>query len=126
MDYCCEIWGNRLQTQTNRIIKLQKRAARIIINCNMHTTSRDLSCRLKWISFNERVHYFRCDFIYKCSHSLSAGYFDNFFKELIEVHKIITKQSVRRDLAIPKCHTEYRRHSVCYDGPFLQKIPLIP
>ena len=55
MDYCCEIWGNRFNTQTERITKLQKRAARIILRCNMYTPSKGMFSEVKWLPCKERV-----------------------------------------------------------------------
>ena len=51
MDYCSEIWGNRLNMHTERISKLQKRAARLKLKCNMFTSSKEMFLQLKWLSF---------------------------------------------------------------------------
>ena len=39
MDYCCSVWGNATKTQIDKIYKLQKRAARIILNVTTETPS---------------------------------------------------------------------------------------
>ena len=57
-DYCSIIWRNCSQTQMYRHEKLQKRAARIILDKNYHVyciRSADLFAELKWISLKERI-----------------------------------------------------------------------
>ena len=119
MDYCCEIWGNRFLGQTDKLTKLQKRAARLILNCNMYTSSNELFTRLKWMPFKKRVEYFRCIFVFKCLHNLSADCFQNAFNEISKAHNINTRQSANHDLVIDKCRTEYYKSSLCYDGSIL-------
>ena len=64
IDYCCEIWRNRFLSHIDKITNLQKRAARMILNCNMYIPSKELFARMKWIPFQERVKYFRCLFVF--------------------------------------------------------------
>ena len=45
IDYCCEIWGNIFNIQTERI-QLQKRAARMILKCSMYTRSKEMFSEL--------------------------------------------------------------------------------
>ena len=39
MDYCSAVWSNRYQSQTNQLRKVQKRAARLIMNETYETPS---------------------------------------------------------------------------------------
>ena len=79
MDYCCAIWGNRLNLQTERITKLQKRAARLILRCNMFTSSKEMFSLLNWMPFKERVQYFRCLFVYKSFNKLPSEFYADVF-----------------------------------------------
>ena len=119
MDYCCEIWGNRFNTHTERITKLQKRAARLILKCNMFTSSKEMFLQLKWLPFYQRVQYFRCIFVFKCINNLSSEFFKDIFKPVSEMHDRHTRSSSNNNLAIPKCHTEYYKHALCYSGSVL-------
>ena len=125
IDYCCEIWGNRLNMHTERITKLQKRAARLILNCNMYTSSKGLFLRLKWLPFKQRVQYFRCLFVYKCINNISSDFYSDVFKPVSEIHQINTRSSSNNNLAVPKCHTEYYTHALCCSGSILwNKLPV--
>ena len=114
MDYCCEIWGNRLNTHTERITKLQKRAARLILKCNMFTSSKEMFLQLNWLPFYRRVQYFRCIFVFKCINNLSSEFFKDIFKPVSAMHDRHTRSSSNNNLAIPKCHTEYYKNALCY------------
>ena len=57
LDYCCTVWGSCTQTNINNIIKLQKRAARIILDAPFLTPSADMFKTLQWLSFDKRIKY---------------------------------------------------------------------
>ena len=119
MDYCCEVWGNRFNMHTERITKLQKRAARLILNCNMYTSSKELFLRLNLLPFYQRVQYFRCLFVYKCINNISSDFYVDVFKPVSEIHDRNTRFSCNNNLAIPKCRTEYFSHSLRCSGSIL-------
>jgi len=51
IDYACIVWGIGNKTNSNRIIKLQKRAARIVLKTTFKTSSKLMFNALKWLSF---------------------------------------------------------------------------
>ena len=53
MDYCSAqsaVWSNRYQSQTNQVRKVQKRAARLIMNETYETPTAALFKNLKWMT----------------------------------------------------------------------------
>ena len=126
MDYCCEIWGDRFNIHVDRITKLQKRAARLILRCNIYSPSKEMFSSLNWIPFRYRITYFRYIFVYKCCQGLSPDYYSNYFQELSRKHDQNTRQAARHDLVVPKCRTEYCKHSLYYLCPNLwNNLPVI-
>ena len=85
MNYCCEIWGDRFQIHVDRITKLQKRAARLILRCNIYTPSKEMFSNLDWTAFRYRIIYFRYIFVYKCIHGLAPEYYSNYFQNLRKI-----------------------------------------
>ena len=116
IDYCCEVWGLRLLTQTSQVTKLQKRAVRIILETNYFTPSIQLFNRLDMLSYEKRVMYFRCIFVYKCLNNLSSDFFQNKFQYISEVHNLNTRSAANQNLSIPKCKTDYLKHSFIYSA----------
>ena len=64
-DFECMIWGRCSVTNTNRLLKLQKRAARVILQADMNTPSLLMFNELKWLPFPKRIQYHTCIMIYK-------------------------------------------------------------
>ena len=80
MDFCSTVWGRPAnKVFTDRITKLQKRAARIILQCKISEfSSFQLFHRLKWMPFEERVNFKRSVLMYKCINGLTPDYLQNF------------------------------------------------
>ena len=63
-DYGCMIWGRTTTTNINRLVKLQKRAARIILNADFMTPSENMFKELNWLTFSNRVTFYICIMMY--------------------------------------------------------------
>ena len=42
LDFCCIIWGNCSSTLGDKLVNFQKRAARVILDCDLYTSSSEL------------------------------------------------------------------------------------
>ena len=95
-DYCSIIWGNYSQTQMYRLEKLQKRAARIILDKNYHDyciRSADLFPESKWMLLKERINYNIAIQVYKCINGLSSQGLEKIFTHCNEIHSHITRSA---------------------------------
>ena len=100
MDYGCLIWGRC--TNTLRILKLQKRVARIILTADITTPSQIIFSELNWLTFPKRVQYHSCTMVYKALNGLAQEYISDIF----------TKVSVDNDLLrVPSSKTSYFENS---------------
>ena len=92
----------------------------------MFTSSKEMFLQLKWLPFKQHVQYFRCLFVFKCINNISSDFYSDVFKPVSEIHDRATRSSSNNtNLAIPKCHTEYYKHALCYSGSMLwNKLPL--
>ena len=54
-DYCVTVWGD--SSDLNKLDKLQKQAARIILDCHYLTPSKEMFCTLKWLPMKDWVKY---------------------------------------------------------------------
>ena len=57
LDYGCNTWGNTTAANIERLSKLQKRAARIILRADFMTPSTIMFERLEWLSVPKRLMY---------------------------------------------------------------------
>ena len=85
-DYGCLIWGGNTAAQTNRLLKLQKRAARIILRADIMTPSQSMFDHLKWLSFPKRIQYHASIMMYKSLNNLAPDYMKYFFSKVSESH----------------------------------------
>ena len=61
----------------NRLIRLQKRAARIVMKADFLTPSHIMFNEHKWLSFPKRVQYHTCIMMYKTLHGSAPEYMSN-------------------------------------------------
>jgi len=74
LDYCCVIWGNCSRSLEEKIVKILKRAGRLILNKDFDTTSTFLFSQLKWMTITERVIYQKVIKMYKTLSGTSPNY----------------------------------------------------
>ena len=56
-DYACLVWGGCTLSNINRLIRLQQRAARIVLKVDFSTPSQIMFNELKWLTFQKRLQY---------------------------------------------------------------------
>jgi hypothetical protein len=76
-DYGCITWCKTSQSNLTRLMRLQKRAARIILNKPTRTPTFELFRELKWLSFQSRCKYHVCLLVYKTLNNLAPKYLNN-------------------------------------------------
>ena len=64
-DYCSVIWGNCSKSALNKLVKLQKRAARIILNKDYNSRTCDLFAELNWMPLEDRIIFRQAIQVYK-------------------------------------------------------------
>ena len=74
MDYCCVVWGNTSKENLDRIHRVQKRAARLILGADCKAPSLPLSIKLNWLPIYERIKHFRCLTMFKTLNNLAPSY----------------------------------------------------
>ena len=115
-DYGCLIWGGNTAAQTNRPLKLQKRAARIILRADIMTPSQSMFDQLKWLSFPKRFQYHASIMMYKSLNNLAPDYMIDHFNKVSESHSR-NLRSVENDLLmIPFSKTRYYDRSFAIQG----------
>lgn len=66
-DYADNVWGDKNNaTLMNNVQLLQNKAAKIILDRPIHSSSSEALATMKWITLEKRRFYHRCLYIYKC------------------------------------------------------------
>ena len=74
IDYCCVVWANGSSSSINKVVKMQKKSARTILQKSYDTPSSQLFTQLKWMSFKNRCNYHTGVLVYKALNHLTPSY----------------------------------------------------
>jgi hypothetical protein len=77
-DYCDIVWGFNIHI--NKLVKLQKFAARVITFSNWRESSAPLFNRLKWSPLTEGLKFHTVKYMFKVSHRMASDNAINFFE----------------------------------------------
>jgi exonuclease III len=116
IDYCCVIWGNCNVSHEVRLVRFQKRAARLILDKDFNTPSQVLFNELNWMIFPDRVKYQKAVLVYKIFHGLAPDYLSDIFTLTSEVHNRDLRSTSESQFYSPRPNTEFFRKSFKYSG----------
>ena len=99
-----------------RILRLQKRAARIVLNTDFTTRSKSMFMELKWLPFPERVKYHSCVMVYKAINNKTPEYISNMFSKSVDTHGRNLRSADRDMLRVSYTRIQYYENSFRIDG----------
>ena len=110
-------WGSAAGTHIERLSKLQKRAARIILNAEFNAPSEQIFNELGWFSVPNRMKYNKAVFTYGALNNLTPEYISILLKPVSQVHSLNLRLADNGSLLVPKSRT------AMYDGSFSCSAP---
>lgn len=140
LEYCCIIWSQPSKKSQTVLIKLQKQAARVILDQNVRgSNSEEMFNKLGWLPFNYRVDYHLAVFSFKAlngmlptnisslfkpckestSYSLRSGTNNNFFKTRSHPQSIVNKaiaiwNNLPQDIKTSPNFPNYKKQLKCH------------
>ena len=90
-DFGCVVWGNTTNANLTRLVRLQKRAARMILKADFMTPPEQLFKELIWLAFPKRVQYHTCLMIYKSITGQAPEYISSMLTYVSEHHERQTR-----------------------------------
>ena len=115
-DYCSPVWDELSVTLSDKLQKLQNRAARVITRSSYDTSASILLNRLNWDNLSTRRKKLKATVMFKIIKGLSPAY----LQDLFSIHS--TKYNLRDSeikLNLPKPHTNYCKRALGYSGALL-------
>ena len=73
-DYCSLVWGNSGETPSNKLQKLQSRAARVITSSSYNADVDSLFHKLSWIDLNSQRQIQKASMVFKSLDGLVPKY----------------------------------------------------
>ena len=116
IDYGCNTWGTTSNLNIERISKLQKRAARIILQADNLTPFSLMLEELGWLSIPKRLMLNKAILTFKALNKLTPTYITDLLKPVLESHPLSLKSSVNALLSIPRSRTALYDSSFSYSA----------
>ena len=117
IDYWSCTWGSTSKANIERISKLQKRAARIILNADYDTASSQMFDTLSWQTVTKRHNYNKAVLVYKALNNLTPPYISDPLTPISQSHHRTRRSTTSGSLAVP------RLKKAMYDGSFSSSAP---
>ena len=117
IDYALTVFGNNIKYNSNFLQRLQNRAARIITHTyDYNTPSAFLIKNLKWMTVDNRYHYFVAVTTFKALMGLVPDTISDRFMLSSQQHNFNTRLSCSYSLSFPKPKTNNLKRTLCYSG----------
>ena len=111
-DYCSPLSGQ----SSDKLQKLQNRAARVITKLPFDTSSNLLLDTIKWEKLSLRRKKQKALIMYKTIHDLAPEYLQRLFSQRDTGYNL---RNLEGKLTLPKPNTNYLKRSFCYSGACL-------
>ena len=114
-DYCAEVWGDLNKGLSEKLQKMQNRAARIISGANYEIRSADILKSLEWHPLHIRRDLGMACMMFRCFNNQAPTYLTNLFDRLstFTCHNL---RSTASNFHIKGFNTEYGKRSITYRG----------
>ena len=104
LSYCCEIWGNTYYSRLNDIVKLQKRAMRVIDKADYLAHTSPIFKKYNVLKFGDLIEYSSCLIMFKASNKLLPINVQEQFVKNKEVHSYETRNREKLHVKNVKTH----------------------
>lgn len=119
IDYASITWSGASSANLERILKLQKRAARIILHTDYTTPSSNMFAELGWQPITKRLAYNKAIFTYKALNGQTPQYISELLKPVAETHDRHLRSWSNGTLAVPRSRTAVFDRSFSVSAPKL-------
>ena len=99
-EYCWSVWGNTKTENLQRLLGIQKRCARVILNAGTERTV-GLFKRLGWIPISDIIEQRKLCIMHNIIHGKCPDYFNHYICYVKNRHLYTTRASTNMDLSTP-------------------------
>ena len=119
IDYGSHTWGPTSKLNIERLSKLQKRAARIILKADFDTPSSEMFNELGWSTIANRHNYNKAVLTFKALNDLTPKYISDLLKPTFETHNRNLRSATNGSLSVPRSRTSLFDRSFFATAPKL-------
>ena len=103
-EHCCSVWGNAPNDQLLRILTVQKRCSRLILDARLLENSAQIFQRLQWLPFDNIIRINKCLWCSKLG-TRNVQIISEVIEHIKNTHSYNTRLSSNNALAVPKCRS---------------------
>ena len=108
------VWGS--STKISSLLKLQKRAARLIYDLPGREHSGPLFKKLKWLPVQQRIIFKTAIVVYKALNGLAPKYMTDSFTDQNQIKQRLTRSSSQNNLYVPRSKLTKADQSISIKG----------
>ena len=87
LEYCCRVWGNCTVGNVQRVLRLQKRCARLILFiADTHENSVKHFNKLDWLPINDIIRIRKLYMLHKINQGHCPAYFNKYIEHISNTH----------------------------------------
>ena len=98
------MWGNCSKSDIDTLIKLQKQAARLILETDRYAPSAPLFSQLRWQTFDQITRERQAFMVFKATNNKTPSYITNMFQSACINTQHSLRSKTNNKLHIPKAH----------------------
>ena len=103
LEYCCTVWGNCSVENLERLLRLQKRCARLILDATINDSSVKLFDKLGWLPIDDTIRIRKLLMLHKVSQGHCPEYFSSYFQHVRSTHRYHTRSAINNNIQTPLC-----------------------
>ena len=118
-DFGCIVWGNTTNANLTRLVKLQKRAVRMILKADFMTLSEQLFKELNWLPFPKTCPVSYLPHGIQNISGQAPVYISFLLTYVSDIHERLTRSITLYLLHVPRSHSTNFHRSFSVEGPKL-------
>ena len=103
LEYCCTIWGNCTVDNLQRVLRLQKRCARLILDTDTYENSVKLFNKLDWLPIDDIIRIRKLCMFHKINQGHCPAYFNNYIEYISNTRNYNTRYVFNNNVTTPAC-----------------------
>ena len=103
LEYCCTVWGNCTVGNLQRVLRLQKRCARLILDADTHENSVKLFNKLHWLPIDDIIRIRKLYLLHKINQGHCPAYFNKYIEHISNTHNYNTRSASNNNITTPAC-----------------------
>ena len=125
ISYGDTVWSKGVKANLVRLQRLQNRAGRVVLRCDIRTHIVDIHSQLKWPLCQDSINLHKCLLVGKCLYGEVPQYLQGIFQRVDSVHNHGTRRA-EAGLFVPRANSTAAKNMFAYEGAVLYNgLPMV-